>query len=158
MEELIHFQIDRERAVAGVNPKHSKVWKQLPLKAVFDWPDMSESWLNMGTARSDDLPGRLEICIKGTPEVCDGASTFGTHKWCPESGELEAVEHRGSITEKTMGVYTHEFCVCLIRGSEDYLNHDYSLTRRLHNAFPVGVPSDEDIEEMEPPPQSKASS
>ena len=52
LEELIHFQIDRERAVAGVNPKHSKVWKQLPLKAVFDRPDMSESWLNMGTSWS----------------------------------------------------------------------------------------------------------
>ena len=118
------------------------------MEAVFDRPDMSESWLNMGTSRSKDLPGRLETCIKGNPSVCDGASTFGTHKWCPESGELEAVEQLGSITEKTMGAYTKEFCVCLIRGAEDYLNHDYSLTRRLHNVLPVDVPCDEDIDEV----------
>ena len=86
--------------------------------------------------------------------------TGSVHTSGVRSGELEAVEQLGSITEKTMGSYTQEFCVCLIRGAEDYLNHDYSLTRRLHNVFPVDVPSDEGIEEMEmePPPQSKASS
>ena len=127
LEELIHFQIDRTRVVAGVNPARSKVWKQMPLKAAFDRPDMSEAVLDMGTSRSKDFPGRLEIRVKGTPDVCEAASTFGTHKWCPESGELEAVAHLGSITEKTMGSHTQEFCVCLIRGAEDYLNHEHSL-------------------------------
>ena len=103
LEELNHFQIGRARAVAGINLAHSRVWKQPPLKAVLDRPDMPEALLDMGTSRSKDVPGRLKIRIKCTPEVCEAASIFGTHKWCQESSEMEDFEHLGSLTEDTTG-------------------------------------------------------
>ena len=74
VEEVLHYQYMRKRALGAESPYLAKSWSEPPIVATFDKSDLSSQVTHMccwGKRRPDTGEWILKpTMIKGTPEVC----------------------------------------------------------------------------------------
>ncbi len=154
VEEVVHFQHQRGRAVGSESPTTAASWKEAPIEAAFHRPGMSSTITHMcqyGKIRPDNgLPIRKSTMVKGTAEVCEAVSLkcLGNHAHSPIEGSMKISVRKknGKTTTKTMkvsewaGGYTKEFAKALLNGALKYLERMMAQRTWEKQSYPVEDP------------------
>ena len=134
VEELVHWQAARRRAVVSESPVRALSWLEPPLQAAFSRPDMGAKVLDMccfNKRRPDNnMLVRKTTMVKGTPEVCNAVEgrCCGGHKHSPIQGTVRVPEGNRWKTMRMSewaGGYTKEFAYQLLGGAEVYLREQW---------------------------------
>ena len=150
VEEVVHFQHCRGRAVAVENPKTSLLWQQAPMRSVVDLPGMSAAEVDM-CAYEKRRPDTQELIKKptlfgGTKQVCEtvGVQCAGGHEHGSAMGSWVGPPGLGPTGAKLTlsewaGGYTEQLANKILDGAEKYLGGRRCATVN----FPVLDPAEE---------------
>ena len=96
VEELVHYQYERHRAVVRENPATALSWKEAPMLAAFNRPGFASVITDMcmyDKIRPDNhMHVRKPTMLKGTREICEAASLR-----CDRSHDHSPIEGRMRI-------------------------------------------------------------